>query len=133
MLVTIAQFQHSTDVIVAKQAMDSAGIDSAIENVRLAVHNEDAYKAFDVLDPALPVIEEAYEEKASSESCTSCGSTAIASTRRLRTFCGVAALLIGVGVALGVTEGAFFAIGAAGLFLLMSDRRQCTECGESWN
>ena len=132
-LVTIAQFHGRADAAVAKHAMDSAGIDAAVENVRLAVRNEDAYRAYDALDPALPVIEEAYEERTHLVACESCGSSAIGPSPRLSTFGGIALLAIGVGAALGLTDAAFFAIGTAGLYLLMSDRRRCNDCGASWN
>lgn len=135
-LVTIAQFHHPADAAVAKHAMDSAAIDSEVADVRLEVHNEDAYRAFGVLDttcPALPVIDEAYEESPNVTICSACGSDEVASTRRSAVFAGVAAIGLAVGTAIGLTEAAFFAVGAAGLFLLMSDRWRCTDCGESWN
>lgn len=132
MLVTIAQFKRSADAAVAKHAMDSAGIESAVENVRLSVQNSDAYRAYDALDPAIPVVEEAYEE-GPSENCRSCGSFNVYVPPRFRTFAGLAALITVVGIAAGITDGAFFAVGAAALFLLMSDRRRCADCGESWN
>jgi hypothetical protein len=135
-LVTVAQFHGPTDAEVAKHAMDSAGIDSEVEDVRLEVHHEDAYRAFGVLDtacPALPVIEEAYEVSPDVRVCAACGSADIVSTRRIATFAGVATIGLSVGVAIGFTDAAFFAVGAAGLFLLMSDRWRCIECGESWN
>lgn len=134
-LVTIAQFHGSTDAEVAKNAMDSAGIESEVEDVRLEVHNEDAYRAYGVLDtacPALPVIEEAYEAPAAAV-CGACGSSVIVSTPRMAAFAGVATLAVAMGVAVGRTDAAFFIVGAAGLFLLMSDRWRCTECGASWN
>ncbi|HEX6640427.1 MAG TPA: hypothetical protein VF215_04910 [Thermoanaerobaculia bacterium] len=136
-LVTIAQFHASDDAAVAKNAMDTAGIESEVEDVRLEVHNEDAYRAFHVLDascPTLPVIEEAYEEPPAAESvCAACGSTDVASSPRFVTFAGIAALGIGIGVAVGLTDAAFFAIGAAALFLLIADRWRCADCGASWN
>ena len=134
-LVTIAQFHGSTDAEVAKNAMDSAGIESEVEDVRLEVHNEDAYRAYDVLDtacPALPVVEEAYEAPGNLR-CEACGSSAVVSAPRIGVFAGIATLGLAIGVAVGLTDAAFFAVGAAGLFLLMSDRWRCTECGESWN
>ena len=76
-LVTVAQFHGSTDAAVAKRAMDTAGIESEVEDVRLEVHNEDAYRAFGVLDtdcPALPVVEEAYEPASAMAICAACGS-----------------------------------------------------------
>lgn len=134
-LVTIAQFHGSTDAEVAKSAMDSAGIESEVEDVRLEVHNEDAYRAYDVLDtacPALPMIEEAYEAPVETV-CKSCGSSVVVSTPRIAAFAGVATLAVAIGVAVGLTDAAFFAVGASGLFLLISDRWRCTECGASWN
>lgn len=135
-LVTVAQFHGSQDAEVAKLAMDTAGIASELENVRLDVHNEDAYRAFGVLDtdcPSLPVIEEAYEISPDVTVCSDCGSGEIVSTRRFTAFAGIATIGLGIGFAVGLTDAAFFAIGAAGLFLLMSDRWRCLECGHRWN
>jgi hypothetical protein len=135
-LVTVAQFHGSSDAEVAKLAMDNAGILSEVENVRLDVQNEDAYRAFGVLDnacPTLPVIEEAYEVSPDVTVCSACGSADVVPTRRFITFAGVATIGLAIGVAIGLTDGAFFAVGAAGLFLLMSDRWRCTECGQTWN
>lgn len=132
-LVTVAQFHGSNDAAQAKNAMDSAGIEAAVEDVRLEVHNEDAYRAFTVLDAVpLPVVEEAYETP-HAKTCPTCASTDIAPTRRLAAFSGIAALGLGIGVAIGLTDAAFFAVGAAALFLLMSDRWTCEECGATWN
>lgn len=136
-LVTVAQFHGSNDAEVAKLAMDNAGIPSEVENVRLDVHNEDAYRAFGVLDtacPTLPVVEEAYEVSPPQVTmCTACGSADVVPTRRFITFAGVATICLAIGVAIGLTDGAFFAVGAAALFLLMSDRWRCAECGDTWN
>ncbi|HEU4887123.1 MAG TPA: hypothetical protein VFV49_04490 [Thermoanaerobaculia bacterium] len=135
-LVTVAQFHGSTDAEVAKSAMDSAGIESEVENVRLEVHHEDAYRAFGVLDtacPALPVVEEAYEAPKDVTVCAACGSAEIVPTRRGAAFAAVGTIGLGIGVAIGFTDAAFFAVGAAGLFLLVSDRWRCSDCGQSWN
>jgi hypothetical protein len=134
-LVTIAQFHGSSDAAVAKNAMDSAGIESEVEDVRLEVHNEDVYRAYHVLDtacPALPLIEEAYEVPRPA-ACEACGSTSVVPAPRVAAFAGIATLGLAIGVAVGLTDAAFFAVGAAGLFLLISDRWRCTACGESWN
>jgi hypothetical protein len=135
-LVTVAQFHGSDDAAVAKLAMDEAGIVSEVEKVRLDVHHEDAYRAFGVLDaacPTLPVVEEAYEAPPAVMVCPACGFADVVPTRRLLTFAGVATIGLGIGVAIGLTDGAFLGVGAAGLFLLMSDRWRCTECGQTWN
>jgi hypothetical protein len=133
-LVTIAQFHGPTDATVAKRAMDSAGIESEVEDIRLEVHNEDAYRAYDVLDTtALPVIEEAYEANPDVTLCASCGSTAVTATSRIAAFAGVAAIVLGIGVAVGLTQAAFFGIAAAALFFIMTDRWRCGDCGISWN
>lgn len=135
-LVTVAQFHGSSDAAVAKHAMDSAGIESEVEDVRLEVHHEDAYRAFGVLDtvcPALPIVEEAYEAPAEVTICTRCESSEVVSSRRRDAFAAVATISLSVGVAVGFTEAAFLAVGAAGLFLLMSDRWRCTACGHTWN
>jgi hypothetical protein len=116
--------------------MDTAGIESEVEDVRLEVHNEDAYRAFGVLDtscPTLPVVEEAYEPTSAEVICDGCGSSDVVSTPRIAAFAGVTAIGLGIGVAVGLTDAAFFAVGAAGLFLLMSDRWRCNDCGLSWN
>lgn len=63
-LVTVAQFHVSGDAAVAKHAMDNAGIESEVEDVRLEVHNVDAFRAYHVLDTdceTLPVVDEPYE------------------------------------------------------------------------
>lgn len=135
-LVTVAQFHGSNDAEVAKLAMDHAGIVSEVENVRLDVHNEDAYRAFGVLEtacPTLPVVEEAYEVERDMTTCSACGSSDVFPTRRFTTFAGVATIALGIGVAIGLTDAAFFAVGTAGLFLLMSDRWRCAECRQTWN
>jgi hypothetical protein len=131
-LVTIAQFHETDDAAVAKRAMDTAGIEAAVENVRLEVHNEDAYRAYDVLDPTLPVVEEAYEPRPDVAICKACGSEAV-TTNRMKAFIGIAVLALAFGFAFGATEAVFFGIGTVGLFLLMTDRWRCSECGASWN
>lgn len=133
-LVTIARFHGSNDAAVAKHAMDTAGIESEIEDIRLEVHHEDAYRAYDVLDTtALPVIEEAYEANPDLTLCPACGSATVLPTPRIAAFAGVAAIALGIGVAVGLTEAAFLAVAAAALFFLMSDRWRCPDCAATWN
>jgi hypothetical protein len=135
-LVTVAQFHRSNDAEVAKLAMESAGIASEVEDVRLDVPHEDAYRAFGVLDTtcsSLPVVEEAYEIETTTRICPACASADFVPARRLVAFAGMAAIGLGIGVAVGLTDAAFFGVGAAGLFLLMSDRWRCSDCGQTWN
>jgi hypothetical protein len=134
-LVTVAQFHVSGDAAVAKHAMDNAGIESEVEDIRLEVHNEDAFRAYHVLDTdceTLPVLDEPYEVAKIPTVCIACGSAAIVRSVRGVTFAGLATIAIGVGVAIGYTDAAFFAIGAAGLYFLMTGRWRCTDCRESW-
>jgi hypothetical protein len=134
-LVTVAQFPVTGDAAVAKHAMDNAGIESAVEDIRLEVHNEDALRAYDILDrdcETLPVLDEPYEVSTTPTVCVACGSPAIVRSLRAVTFAGIGTIAIGVGVAIGLTDAAFLAIGAAALYFLMSGRWHCTDCGESW-
>lgn len=130
--VTIAQFHETSHADVAKKAMDTAGIDAALEDVRLEVPHEDAYRAYNALDPAIPVVEEAYEPRTDVTQCKACGGNVVP-TNRLRAFSAIGALAIGFAIAFGTTQAVFFFLGALGLFLLMSDRWRCADCGASWN
>jgi hypothetical protein len=42
-------------------------------------------------------------------------------------------VLMGVGVAVEMTDVAFLGIGALAVFFLVAGRWRCSECGESWN
>jgi len=111
--------------------LDTAGIDSALENVRLSVHNEDVPRAFATVDPSLAVLEEAYEEREAAKVCSACGASGLVSTPRLQVFAATSLIAIGMGVAVGLTDLAFFAIAAAGMYFLIADRYRCLACGNT--
>jgi hypothetical protein len=65
--------------------------------------------------------------------CPECGSFDITRrSQRLRAFVLASILIMGVAVAVRMTEAAFFVIFALGVFALISGRSRCNECGESW-
>ncbi len=48
-------------------------------------------------------------------------------------FAAAAAATIGVGVAVGLTDAAFFAVLAFAVYFLISGRWRCSDCGETWD
>jgi hypothetical protein len=65
--------------------------------------------------------------------CAACGSAEITRTSRARTFMVTAAATLGIGVAAGLSDAAFFAVLALGIYFLISGRWRCRECGETWD
>ncbi|HEX8617750.1 MAG TPA: hypothetical protein VF911_09225, partial [Thermoanaerobaculia bacterium] len=76
-------------------------------------------------EPIEPVVE--------PTACAACGSPDIARTSRGLMFAVAAAATIGVGVAVGLTDAAFFAVLAFGVYFLISGRWRCSECGATWD
>ncbi|HJQ35570.1 MAG TPA: hypothetical protein VKB93_00380 [Thermoanaerobaculia bacterium] len=141
-LVTIASYWFLSDAMVAQHALDAAGIESAIaesaiRGVKLRVNQTDALRAGAVLDSSCETLEEigeADEERdRADDACPACGSIEIVRNSRVLLFATMAALFLGVGIAIGATEAGFFGALAAGVMLLISDRHKCAECGETWN
>ena len=140
-LVTIASYWFLSDAMVAQNALEAAGIESAISpseirGVKLRVNQTDALRAGAVLESSCETLEEigeADEERAADDACPACGSVEVMRNSRVLLFATIAALFLGVGVAIGATEAAFFGALAAGVMLLISDRHKCAECGETWN
>jgi hypothetical protein len=135
--VTVTAYRRRTDAEVAHDVLDAVGIDSVVEETgasKVRVHNLDAIRAGDALEnvsPRLEEIGEADEESSEPTVCASCGSPNIERRARLAVFAGVAAIAIGIGVAVGLTDAAVFAIGATGIYLLVSGRWRCVDCGDS--
>ena len=147
-LVTVASYWFLSDAVHAQNALDAAGIDSVLDDenmatniptavrVKLRVRNIDAIRAGDVLESqceSLDEVDEPDEPRIEPESCPACGSMDITRNSRLPLFAIIAVIALGVGVALDVSEAAFFGVLAAAVLLLISDRNRCAECGETWN
>jgi hypothetical protein len=143
-LVTVTAYTADDDARTAKGALDSAGIESALDmaldramarRVKVRVHNVDALRAGDVLNarcPALAEIDEADEEELELV-CPACGSRDVKSSPRGRTFAAVAFIALLIGVSAHFLQPAFFAILAAAVFFLVADRWRCENCDETWD
>ena len=81
-----------------------------------------------------PDVEEEVEPPGEPEPmiCAACGSAAIYRRKRALIFAVIAFIAFCIGVGAGQTEVAFFAIAAAGIFAMISDRWVCEECGATW-
>lgn len=151
-LVTIGTYWFVGDADMAKNALDAAGIEAfvddanivrvnwfnavAVKGVKLRVRNVDALRAGEVLNTECQTIEEigeAHEEIVEPEVCGVCGSPEIRQTPRVLIFAGMAAALVGITVAVGISEAAFFGVFALAVMALIAGRWHCSECGESWN
>jgi predicted RNA-binding Zn-ribbon protein involved in translation (DUF1610 family) len=147
-LVTVASYWFHSDAILARNALEAAGIDSVLDDVEMAVNypnavhgvklrvrNVDAIRAGEVLDSECESVEELGEadEPPPSDVCPACGAAEIIRTPRILVFAILAATALGIGIAAGIGQIAFFATVAAGIALLILDRYRCAECGESWN
>ncbi len=151
-LVTVASYWFPNDAAVAHSALDAAGIESVLDDqytaglnwlgatgmrgIKLRVRREDALRAAEVLGTKcedLEEIQEADEPVIDPTVCTSCGAPDAMRAPRGLSFLVIAAVAIGIGMATGLQDAAFFAALAAGLYLLIADRWRCAECGASWN
>jgi len=139
-LVTVTAYAAPGDAQLAKGVLDSAGIDNLVDDaverrVKLRVQNVDAIRAGDVLTARCPSLSEIDEpdEDAAKPGCASCGSTEIVPSGRGRMFLLITAVAIALGVATGMSHGAFAAISMAAVLLLISGRWRCTFCGETWD
>ena len=139
-LVTVTAYPERDTARTAKQVLDVAGIESVVDEpaerrVRLRVENVDALRAGDVLTrncDTLPEIQEA-DEETHENLCPECGSPEAEPSRRGRSFLLIAVLAVAVGTAAQFLQAAFFAVGAAGVFHLVSGRWRCAACGETWD
>jgi predicted RNA-binding Zn-ribbon protein involved in translation (DUF1610 family) len=138
-LVTIASYWFLSDAMVAQNALEAAGIESVLDDqnrVKLRVRQTDALRAGAVLETACASLEEigeADEDRDGEDVCPACGSVEVVRNSRALLFATIAALFLGIGIAIGASEAAFFGALAAGVLLLISDRHKCAECGETWN
>lgn len=135
---TVTAYRRRDHAGVAQHALEVAGIDSQIEETNIAkvrVDYLDALRAGDVLNQVAEPLDEIVEadEPAANTTCPSCGSADVHSSMRIQIFAAIAAVVIGVSIAVSRTEAGFFVLAAAGLFLLMGSRWRCGECGEGWS
>lgn len=135
-LVTIASYWFLSDAMLAQHALEAAGIEAVLDGVKLRVRQSDALRAGAVLETncaSLEEIGEADEERGGDDACPACGSPEIIRNSRAALFAAMSALVLGVGIAVGFSDAAFFGALAIGVLLLISDRNKCGECGETWN
>jgi hypothetical protein len=84
-------------------------------------------------DAQLEELDDPIEEVEDPTACAACGSLDIVRTSRALMFMVTAGATLGVGVAVGLTDAAFFAVLALGVYFLISGRWRCSECGETWD
>ena len=141
-IATIATYASIGEADVARSALGAAGIEAFVEDdqrvgghrVKLRVRNEDAIVAGEVLDADCEWVGESEQPDETPEevSCECPVCEPIRSARGV-VFALVAAIGLGLGLAFGTTQAAFFGVLAAGIYLLIVDRWHCAECGASWN
>ena len=136
-LSTLASFALAHEADVARRALEISGIASFVdERRRLRVATLDVIRAGAVLDTRCDGLVELAvpdEDAADVSECRVCGSTEVASTHRALSFAAISAIAVSLGVASDSTATAFFALLAAAVFLLITDRWRCLDCGATWN
>jgi hypothetical protein len=136
-LATVTTYRRTDEAVVAQQALETAGIESVVEEAHVAklrVEPVNALRAGDVLNEhALPDLGEPDEEFPDPSVCALCGSRDVRRALRLAPVIALVALAIAIAAAIGNTEVAFFAAFAAIVFALIADRWRCSECGATWD
>lgn len=66
------------------------------------------------------------------DKCAECGSSDIAPIAKLLKFALLAALIMGIGYASNATMGAFLAVIAMAIYLLIAPGWSCHQCGARW-
>lgn len=139
-LVTVTAYSAGEDARLAKGVLDSEGIESLVDDaverrVKVRVQNVDAIRAGDVLTARFPSPTELDEpdEETAEAACPACGSLDVASSRRARTFLFIVLMAVAVGVPTQMTLGALVVILATAVVLLITGRRRCAPCGETWD
>jgi hypothetical protein len=139
-LVTVTAYPQRELAQTAQGALDSAGIDSTIDDaidrrVKLRVENAQAIRAGDVLTAKVPSLQEIDEadEVAAPLVCPACSSPEVVSAQRAKLFALVAVIAVAIGFAVSRFDVTLFAIAAAAVFLLIAGRWRCESCGETWD
>ncbi|HEX7832274.1 MAG TPA: hypothetical protein VF787_21635 [Thermoanaerobaculia bacterium] len=137
-LATVTAYRRRDHAGVAQAALDGAGIDSVVEETpvsKVKVEPVDALRAGDVLNQVTAPLDEIGEadEAPRGAACPECGSADVETSRRAILFGAIAAAVIGVAVAIGRTDAAFFILFAAAVYLLIANRWRCGACGHAWD
>lgn len=135
MLSTITTYERPDEAEAARLALESAGIEALVgEDLKLRVRQADAIRAGDVLESLAPWPgEREIEEEPQLAPPCPCEVCEPMRSARGVAFFFVAVLLVGLGLAFGAGQAAFFGILAAAVYFLITDRWRCAECGASWN
>jgi hypothetical protein len=78
-------------------------------------------------------LDEPIEEVEDPRVCAACGSPDIYRAPRVTMFLALAVVMMGVGVAVDLTDAAFLGVLALAVYFLILGRWRCSECGERWN
>ncbi len=78
-------------------------------------------------------LDEPIEEVEDPRVCAACGSPDIYRAPRVAMFLAIAVVMMGVGVAVDLTDAAFLGVLALAVYFLILGRWRCSECGERWN
>jgi len=141
-IATIATYGSLGEADVARTALGAAGIEAFIEDeqrvggnrVKLRVRNVDALLAGEVLDASCEwIVESEQPDELPEEIACECPVCEPLRNTRGVAFAFVAIVGLGLGLAFGATQAAFFGILAAAVYFLIADRWHCAECGASWN
>jgi hypothetical protein len=141
-IATIATYASLGEADVARSALGAAGIEAFVEDeqrvdgprVKLRVRNVDAFRAGEVLDATCESVGESEQPDELPEEVP-CECPVCEPIRNARgvAFAFVAIAGLGLGLAFGATQAAFFGVLAAAVYFLITDRWHCPECGASWN
>ena len=78
-------------------------------------------------------LDEPIEDLEDPQVCPACGSPDIHRTPRLLMFAVVAMAVMGVGIAVEMSDAAFLGVLALAVYFLITGRWRCSECGTNWN
>jgi hypothetical protein len=153
-LETVATYWYVGEAELARTALEAAGIETfiddenlvrvdwfnanAVRGIKVRVRSEDSEAADEVLNSLPEMVEgeggEAIEgaDPKAPRSCELCGSPNVIKKTRWPHFFAISIVAIGLAIALNETMAALFGVGAFALFMLITDRWRCQDCGEQW-
>jgi hypothetical protein len=130
---TIATYVTPQAAREAQGVLVGAGFEAMVDDTRLRVPDVDAILAGDVLERAgeWPVETEEVEELPVETGCE-CEVCEPILRARGPLFLFLAVVAFGLAMAFGASQGAFFAVATTGIFLVITEKWRCSECGASW-